>query len=212
MAVEIVSGDTIRVRVGSYTPSQAAINTLHYQIHGNEEGSTYADLAGYLDGLFAPLWKAAMSGGASYYGVSTARIKPTPVTISFISTANPGAGTFGTEPLPQQVSGIISSYTDYGGPKWRGRIYIPFPDVTASDPVTNTPELLYNERLNAIGEVVYNPIIWDTAEAGEWLLTPVVFHRDGTVDTTIEGYRTKDRWGTQRSRSSSGRTNAPPPL
>lgn len=212
MGAVLIAGDEIEVRIGCYTASQAGINTCYFTCQGaGGPGITTDFAAAMFDGIFAPLYKAAMAAGATYYGVSVARVSPLPRTAASVSSANPGPGTYGPDLLPQQVAGIVSSVTDYGGVKYRGRVYVPFPEETASDSATNKPTLLYVAALDAIGDAIYVPYV--LADGADTLnLTPVVFHRDGSPPTTIVGNRARQRWGTQRRRSSSGQTNGAPPF
>jgi hypothetical protein len=66
----VALGDIIRVRIGSFTPTQAAINTVHYRVTAvTGGGAELSSIANQIDTTMAPLYRAYMSVGATYRGV-----------------------------------------------------------------------------------------------------------------------------------------------
>jgi hypothetical protein len=209
MAIELELADIIRVRIASYTPSQVGINTAHFVVVMKAGvGATTQQVAETLDVALEARYKAVLSVGARYRGVSVQRVHPGGVTVPSATSDNDGPGAVAGDMLATQVSGIVSSRTDLAGPRYRGRVYIPFPGETDNQ-ATGVPSAAYVTAIEDLAEELFTPF---TAGAGGNTVTldPVVFHRDTNSGTAITSFIARTVWATQRRRGAYGRMNLPP--
>lgn len=202
-------GDVYEARICCVRGLQAALNVRHYlcvAVAGG--GVSDLEFAGALDVLLAPLYKAILSGAANYRGVGVKRISPGPVTAEVSHTGNNGPGTVAGDPLPSQISGIITWSTGLAQRTRRGRSYIPFPAEADSD-VLSVPSASYLTRMLAITDALRNDISVGTG-ANTATFSPVVYSRKLNSAAHITSGLAANRWATQRSRGPFGRTNPAP--
>lgn len=205
----IAVNDIFRVRIACYTPTQAAINTIHFRCDSIAGASTdSATFATMIDTSFSTPYKNVMSDQARYRGLSVQRIFPGIPPVPDIVIASDGPGVIASDLLPGQVSGIGSWRTALAGRKYRGRVYVPFPGESHNEP-TGIPSAAYvtllNTLLTALSTTRTPGAGGDTAT-----LRPMIFHRaTNTVDQII-AQTARQRWASQRRRGSYGRTNPTP--
>jgi hypothetical protein len=200
--------DIYQVKVYSTLGQQGGINVLHAKctfIGG--AGVTDQQIAdGYSNQLHA-LWKALMSSTASFRGIGARKIIPT-LGVEAFSILNQGAGGVVGDPLPKQVSGIVTWRTALPGRQNRGRSYIPFPGESSND-ADQTPVAGYVTALgNLINGLVGSLTIAIGADSNAF--TTGVYHRAGQTINLITSGTARDRWATQRRRGDYGRTNILP--
>jgi hypothetical protein len=202
-------GDIIRVRIGSFTPTQAAINTVHYRVTAvTGGGAELSSIANQIDTTMAPLYRAYMSVGATYRGLSAQTIFPLPKTRSWVSVGHQGGGSVAGDPLPGQVAGIVSVSSVLAGRQERGRLYLPFPSETDNE-VPGLPSDACVGRANAIAVALFATVVSGSG-ADTATLTPCIFHRASNSSSPISVVGAKKLWATQRRRGSYGRQNLPP--
>lgn len=211
MAVNPGVNWAIRVRIGCFSYNQAAINTVHFQVEALTGTVSLDDIASHFDTALAPLYKAAMTDKALYYGTAVQGALTDEWTVQAISDDFTGQGTAGSTPLPLQTCGLISSKTDYAGRAYQGRVFIPFPDQEDSDPLTNTPLALYLGKLAAIAPILYETQLV-TVGANSITLEPKVGAQVGLAQKDITSWRVRDKWATQRRRGNYGAANVYPPF
>jgi len=204
-------GDIIRVRVGSYTSSQAAINTYHlidaFHVGDVTDVEAASFLANAIDTALAPLLKPMFSAQATYQGVSVQPVNRDPIPTAVIDVDNAGVGTAAGELLPGQSSGILTLQTDLGGPRYRGRLYVPWPTEGLNG--EGIPTAGYVTLLDALGAYLSANVVL-TGVAGSITLTPCIYHRDTGLITPLAGTRSNQKWATQKRRGSYGQRNIPP--
>jgi len=214
MAVElpIFDGGVYKIQFGCYWADQAAINTIYVFIANTMGNPTTALLAEGFDDLVHAAYKSIMTNSATYYGVKAQRQLATGnPEMGYVTADNEGAGTDGTAPLPGQVTGVITFQTVFTGPKYRGRIYLPFPDEESNDADANGPDAGYLLAADTLADLLSqdnsltNGV--DTIDT-----QTVVYHREDHTWTNIEGWFVPPKWGTQRRRGAYGAKNAYPPL
>src|SRR5690606_6703804 len=116
--------------------NQLGLNVRHYEVAS--EVGTGADLLSMAEDLgtiFGPLYIALLSSSAEFRGVGARKIRPIPVSGEALSNAGAGFGAVTGDPLPRQVSGLISLRTASTTVAKRGRAYIPFPSEDDSTAV-----------------------------------------------------------------------------
>lgn len=201
-------GEIWELRVACYTLTQASANTFHYKVTALTGTVTDTYAANMIDNAIAAAWKAVMSSDASYRGCSLQRRFPLPRTRPAIDVSNDGLGTSLGESLPGQVSGIIGWTTDFAGPQYRGRTYVPFPSELFNESPA-LPTDAYVTLLDSLGEIMDGPfIIVDGANT--LTLTRVLFNRASGASVVVTGKVSRKKWATQMRRGSYGKQNARP--
>jgi hypothetical protein len=120
-------------------------------------------------------------------------------------------GTAAGNPIPNQVSGIITKTTAFAGRANRGRTYVPFPAASFNLAPNDTPTAAYVALLDALGIVLFAPMAL-TLGADTVNVTPVLFHRRTGFNTPITNFRSRQLWATQRRRGNYGTANTLPPF
>lgn len=188
---------------------QVAINVLNYVI-----GSTLADQVTDLEAAadiavhLATEFKACISSAATFQGVGLQRRSPAPPGQEALSAVGAGVGGVTGDPLPRQVAGLLSFKTQYAGPRYRGRMYIPFPGESDNDTDT-TPTASAITRFDALlDKVIANVNL--TGAVGNALAIPVIRSRKfGTYEQILGGV-VRDNWATQQRRGAFGPKNISP--
>jgi len=124
---------------------------------------------------------------------------PLPVSVAF----NPGAanlpGTVTGDGMSRQTCGAITKRTQLGGPKFRGRAYLPYPAESRNDADGN-PTSQYKTDAAALGTLLLSPIVITTG--GKTItLQPGIYHRPDHTITPVTSFSTHDYWITQRRRA-----------
>lgn len=202
-------GDIIETRLFCTQTDQTSVNVRQWVVTAQVAGGPSENfVADALSNIFANLYKALMSVGARYNGLGLRRINPLPIAVESFSPIGAGAGAVAGTNLPRQTCGIISLRTPFGGRKYKGRIYVPFPSAT--DNTTNgVPTTTYGSNLALLGsQFIKDQTV--ISGASSVALTPIVFHRSDRTYTQIVGAVYPLRWATQRRRGSYGRPNTSP--
>jgi hypothetical protein len=210
-----IVGDYIQMRTCQYTPRQVALNITTWRVGTVAGGGLDLNqIAGAMDGLFAPVYKPMMPPTASWRGVGIRNLTPL-MTVEFPSTGFDGVGTAGGGLSGTQVSWLISLRTPLAGRRNRGRIYPGFPSALffAGDGSMTGPAAILIANLAS----VYGPNILLTVGARATSLDLQVRHPDTAIPipftpigTGVISVNPVTRWATQRRRGEEGRENIPP--
>lgn len=200
--------DIFQVTIGCRFGDQLGLNVRHYRsVASTGPGPISPQL--FADELFDRLdatYIAILTSSSEFRGVIVQKILPLPAGMGFLSSQDAIAGSQTGDPLPRQVSGLISLRTDFSGRRFRGRAYIPFPPETLSE-ADATPTAFYLAGLADIAQAMVEPLgVTDGGSTETWL--PVIFHRDSGTTDFITSAMVHDAWATQRRRGSFGRPNA----
>jgi hypothetical protein len=199
-------GDIYKVRFACMLGSQLGLNIRHYRTVAEPLGPVpVSAIADAFDFEFAPLYKPLLVDNAEYLGVGVQLIVPAPPQLESFVVIRRGFGLAAGDPLPTQVSGLISLRTAFAGRRFRGRSYIPFPPEIYNDE-TGTPTAPYNTALAALAleqtqELTVTFVLQSTT------LRPVIFHRTTSTSTDVTAAIPRDGWATQRRRGIFGRAN-----
>jgi len=197
--------------------TQTALPRRHYRVAGMAgTGPTQTQIATAIDALIAPLIKPTLVITARYRGSMTARVFPVPRVVTSNITANAGDGIVAGDPLPGQVSGIITLRTLNAGRKYRGRFYVPFPGEADNAP-TGVPTGSYQTALDTLGTALVQTIVGVGSGGNTANLEPVLAkftyanHEVQSVQTFLLDSRIgRPRWATQRRRGNYGAQNVAP--
>jgi hypothetical protein len=193
--------------------SQLAVNNIHWLV-AVVTGATFTneDMASQLWTTFVPAIKPLVTNGALLQSVLTQRVSPIPRTFPYTyPTATPVNGTGGLTPGPDQISGIITFMTAKAGRKYRGRMYVPFPDAAAFDPTAGgRPTGTYTTALQGLANMFASAHALTGQPGNTTTLQPVILHRPTlTYDPILTG-RGNQKWAGQHRRGSYGKINAAP--
>lgn len=221
MGVPVVTTNAFyRVRAFCYYLNQLAVNVINYRCTDTAPSVQIQDLADAMSAEWAPLYKAFLTAGATYRGITVQAIIQGLAYVQTVSIVGQGSGFPNSIPLPRQTSGLISLKTDLAGRQFRGRLYIPFPYHDSTD--TNAvPSATQHGCLVALADQIAQPTVYDTL-GGIVTLAPVLFHslpkqplpplapRPIPDPTPITKALVPYKWATQRRRSDYGQTNTTP--
>jgi hypothetical protein len=208
-------GDLLAVTHVWTCQQQVAENTLHYLVSGVANGgSTIADVAKSFAAAASVVANDILPNIATYHGAMCRNlVTPQTRTAKWQGTA---AGVVGPSVVPKQVSAIFSIYSALGGPKNRGRIFMPFLPIAFA----NSAGALSNQGITAYGLAIPNlcpkSLVVD-GQGGTLSLTLVIRHGRGPVAnpvppgtfTVASEVVIQPILGTQRKRGDYGRINSP---
>jgi hypothetical protein len=161
-----------------------------------------------------PQFKASMTSAAEYLGAKLYYKPASAPPILAQSTAHAGACTGSADPAPSQIAGLIQWKSDIGGPRGRGRMYVPF----AAAASIGTGGLLaagYVTELTAIGTGMidgYN-VPNDGGGGGNVLVVPCTRYIQpvpSNLPAVMNNFTVASGFGTQRRRGFFGKPNNNP--
>lgn len=205
--------DLIEVVFTCREPSnvQNGLNVRHYVVSQlGPSGATLGMVATQANTNTFSQYKALLSAGASFWGVSARRVWPRPLTAIAWDTTNQGAGLVVGDILPRQSSGLISFATNLAGPSYRGRAYAPFPSEASNDP-GGVPSAAYIGALQNLANVLVGVMVVNGPNGAQ--LSPILWHRGAPAQpsfTAVTSTTVRSKWATQRRRGDFGRLNPPP--
>lgn len=217
MAVALAIGQIIELSIYCTQGPQVSVNVVHHEINSLAGAPTDQELASYWDtvafgtGLFAK-YPPVLTSAASYRGIGVTIVYPLRQVTQYV--AHTGAGIAGGNPMPMQISGLISKRGDLPGPHGRGRLYLPFPDIASTvidGAGYQSPSGAYLTDAAFIGTCLLTPVAGGVVGAGSVDMTPLILNRLlPAASVTIGGYIVRPAWATQRRRGEFGRPNVLP--
>lgn len=218
-----VLGNVYKTRFFCYDSNltQVCINTVYLQVAVSPGIGTMSEqsMCDAVSLAFSAYYVDYLTITAVYYGCSMQLVNPVPATepIPLFSRVGTHAGAVAGNPLPLQVSGVITIKTAFAGRHYRGRIYPGFLPASYSDAtgaalpvmVTNMT-LLANALQSTIaytsGANIVN--LFAVLRSAVQVLVPpapkTVFYSPITSALPVQ------RFATQRRRGQYGRINSPP--
>jgi len=214
MAYTIQPDDLLKIRLYTSLRNQAAVNTFYYHVLPAAMTGTW-DAALVLTNwanVMAPLLKPVLAILAHYDGCSIQSIKGSPFTALIYSSQASGNGTNATNPLPTAVCGMISRRSSFAGPRWRGRLYMPFPTSSSID-TNGQPSATYITGLTNFANGVEPPAGMTMTGSGTSLrLDPVIYSKVAKTWAAIIGHEYPSKFGTQHKRGDYGKPNFSPAM
>jgi hypothetical protein len=208
--VNILSGNVLQFIARFFYRGQLAENVYWYQVmDGNTPEDAFTNLNHWMNqaqSLYAPL----LTNGALFCD-ATLRVYTSamvPITPTLFTQALNLPGTGGTSPMPTQVAGIITRRVLLTKNTNRGRVYIPFPDKTASL-ATETPSGVYLTNLNLL-KLALMPIIAPFQSDGMQPWAPGLGSITKGDFNGLVDCQTRAKWATQRRRGDYGTPNVSP--
>jgi hypothetical protein len=205
----ILPGDVLEATIFCQLGDQISANVLHY-VETTQSGAsqTLEQFTIKVSGYFASAYKAVLTNAAYFYGVKGRRVWPVQ-SIYFSSVIGQGVGTGGIGSLPKQASAIISKFTNTPRQAGRGRVYIPFPPISAND-TNGRPSTTFQVQLLPLADLLDDTLTFgaglDTCTVAPCLWQPLLFGNPRPVTfVQVQPY-----WGTQRRRGDYGARNGNP--
>jgi hypothetical protein len=210
MATALQANDILQLRSWSTHGAQACVTTLNYRILTvGGSPATDQDAVTAFEALQASDYKAVMANGATYNGSQARIIRPGVVPATVNETGQAGAGTGGGNQAASQIRGLIQWQTAFGGPRYRGRIYMPFPSTANTDSSgqpNNTLRTAY-QTLAAVWEAFASV----SASGRTCTQQLVIYHRGFTPNyTEVVDHTSPFKFATQRKSGAFGRANISP--
>lgn len=209
MSVTLAINDVIRAQIVCADQEQASFNTVYYQVTGvGVSIATLEDFCVNWSALVAPKVKPLIYNGASFNGVIGQVISPLPLMARFLEDGDAGVGTAGAIGQARQATGLIRFTTEFAGPGFRGRNYLPFVSTTSVQSY-GTATNLYVANALVLSEAmrtftaVSNGGRTATVRMGLW-------KRAGSIFTPIITTNASPDFATQKRRGTFGRANLPP--
>lgn len=202
-------GDIVQVRFYTSFGDQTAINVRQYRVTAKSgSGATEAQVATQLGAVFGPLYVACINGGATFRGCDVQVIHPT-LGVPSISSTGASAGATAGDPLPKQISALITVSTGQGGRKNRGRIYVPF-WTEVDNGSTGQLNAGAHTTLASLATAfeAARPGMGGGGNTND--LIPVIWHRSTKTTTDVTLCVAQYNWATQRRRGAYGRPNPVP--
>jgi len=205
-----ITGAQLLLRVFCRGNDQVSVNRVYLECTGNTgTGATDFECATAIEAKIATAYKAALSASADYLGIMLQHIRPGFRELSIPVTTGAGVGGVTGNLMPTQVCGMISARTLFAGRASRGRVYVPFPSVSAADP-DGLPTSAYRTLVTAVGSALLDE---DTivGSAGNSTLISILFKKADPVNSlAFTAFTVPAKWGTQHKRGSYGQANTSP--
>lgn len=195
-------GDFWKVRFAHTLNTQVAFNVWHF-VTAAETGAgvTPQKVADQMDSLWGPAIKPLMTNAANYKGCGVQLIRGGVAFEEVYAALESGIGTGGTNPLPQQVAGLVKLMTGIAGRANRGRKFIPFPDESmnsGADIQGPTAGYLLNVS-NLMSNFI--PFVVAGGAGDTTTLEPTTRTREGVSYPRVTLYNVRAYWSQQRRRS-----------
>lgn len=206
MPHQILDHEVYRLSIYATMQQQQSCNSIAFQIRNVVGGNlTDQDAVNLLNTALDPLFVAIISARATMDGytlrrIYTPNVDSTPVTKFSLSGV---AGAVAGDPLPKQVAGLISFYSEVAGRRGRGRMFLPFPAESQND-ATSAPTAGYVADVDVIATYFSQShtltVGANTVDVyfGNWI--------GGDNVNIYTTHRTHDLWASQRRRGSFGQT------
>jgi len=195
------------------TTSQLGINVTHYLLD-NVTATEMVDVnevAQDLSDQVKAAYVVLLSDTCFYLGCEVKMLQPT-LSASFgsLDEALPGTGV--AEPLPNQVTGLISWASVDPSRHGRGRIYVPFPTVADAEP-EQIPTPAYVTGCQGLADAYLGITAFNATTPAPWTepASLVIVDRGPPITYVPVGAAyARQRFGTQRRRGNYGAVNELP--
>jgi hypothetical protein len=189
--------------------NQNALNVAHWRVQsvGGTE-PTLAEKLASISTLLRGSLKAAISASWTFNGFKGRVIRPVAGAL-IQDLTGAGAGTLAGDPLPPQISGVISVRSAFAPARTRGRIYLPSA-TEAENTTTGIPSAAYITTMTTFANLFTVDLNVAGAGGATCVLRPVLMKKTIPVnDYQITQVIVRGFWGTQRRRSRINRNDAP---
>jgi len=212
VSLELLSGDYVEVVTFVRTPEgQNQTNRTHWRVVSRVGTWSIPRTIDEMSQAWSNLLTPIIPATHTYFGGLMRRINGVK-TQMIPSVIGQSVGDLAGDPLPSQVTAVISKRASSAPPRARGRFYCPSP-TEGENNTTGDPSAAYLTLLEDVGDfLTFDLTLTDGAE--EIVLEPVIarFSPPGTFFDAwrVDQYIVRSRWGTQRRRSEINRPDRVP--
>jgi hypothetical protein len=207
VVVTVTDGDVVKIVVRCYAFGQVALNVYYYYVTSSAGGVDYKTLLALYQTLATGFYIPVMHSQALYVDTTMQIISGAGATTPTLFTAS--ALVFGAatgNPMPQQVSGLITRRVNLTSNANRGRVYIPFPAAIAGSTVER-PSSAYTTLLGNL-QVGLLPTTAPISIGGQ-MWSPGLQGRIAGF-TPLLAALPSNKWATQKRRGDYGIPNTLP--
>jgi hypothetical protein len=200
----------VKAQLWTVDVEQASVNTWHYQIVDlTGTPVLLEEFATKFLGVIIPLYAPMISANADIVGGVFQVVQPLPLRVAVKSISGAQSGTAEMPAMPRQTAGLISWKTTLAGPGGRGRTYIPFPGVAATEGL-GVPTDAYVTSMTDLATALFSlPVI--TGAAGGTATAKIGLKRQTPAEfVQFTAAVPNKKWATQKRRGSYGRPNFSP--
>lgn len=200
-------GSVYRFNLYTFLTNQIGITGISYKV--NSVGAsipTLGDGARFILDAVDAAFRACVSSAATVLGARMSWQGVPPKGAAGVAELN-SAGTGGASALPRQTCPILKTTTLSSVFGERGRMFFPFPPVEAAL-ANGGMDPAFSDLVKDAGDILIAQQIV-TAGAATATLDAVVWNRTLSTAYPIYACQSAGLFGTQKSRSQYGRTNAP---
>ena len=196
-------GDVIKLRAVCWRAGpHLGVNVTHWiSVTETLAGVTVKEFVDAMALVLPNPYKNLLSVNANYRGIGAQKILPT-LGAEHVSVVGAGAGT-DTGDVLQTQSGLIKKLTAFGGRKYRGRMYVPFPSE-ARNSATGNPDSTYSTNLAVLASA-YDLSQTIVGVGGTATFAQCIYHRATNTVTAMVDQIAEVQWGTQRRRQERGK-------
>lgn len=205
------NGDLFELSAFCYYQGQAGINVTHIACTFTDTSNLdMQDLVDDYEITLRPLYAAILPLSATFRGCTLRRIRSAK-SATFYSSHTGTVGTVDEDTLPTQLAPIIKLTANVAGRRGRGRLYLPFPPVTANVLGSVAPGYVADAQdiADAYNTVrVHNDV--DTIHVNHFSMAIRHANAPGSTDDTWDLVQTAtalDKFATQRRRGRYGKPN-----
>lgn len=193
---------------------QTAVNVYHLQVSGQTEVVPPPTQGEALRALCTPLftpYSKLLTVHATIHGATLRDVRQTTNVGTAYARFNPSPGTVKGDPLPLQVSGLISRRADLSGPRGRSRTFVPFAGAQSNDLVDGQglPTLRYMDALDDLATQTRRQLPVNPGDAA-WYMVYGLYRREQSQFLRFVTVTPRRVWATVRKRGSLGRPNPVP--
>jgi len=212
VSLELLSGDYVEVVTFVRTPEgQNQTNRTHWKVASRAGTWPIPRTVDLMSQEWSDILLPVIPATHTYYGALMRRINGVKTQL-IPSIIGQSVGDLMGDPLPSQVSAVISKRASSAPPRARGRFYCPSP-TEAENNATGDPSAAYLTALEDLGDFLSLDLTL-TDGADNIVLSPVIarFDPPGTFFDAweVDQYIVRSRWGTQRRRSEINRPDRVP--
>ena len=196
-------GDVIKLRAVCWRAGpHLGVNVTHWiSVTETLAGVTVKEFVDAMALVLPGPYKNCLSANANYRGIGAQKILPT-LGAEHVNVTGAGVGTDSGDVLQTQ-SGLIKKLTAFGGRKYRGRMYVPFPSESRNSAAGN-PDSTYTTNL-AVLAGAYDLFQTIVGAGGTATLAQCIYHRATNTVTVMDNQIAELQWGTQRRRQERGK-------
>jgi len=209
MSAVLAPNDILQLRIWSVLGPQAAVNTLYYSVLSvGTPAATVADFLTNWNTTCVADYLALISNDATFKGEQARQVNRVPLFVMEELVTSAGPGTDASAAMGTQLCGLISYRSANAGPKFRGRLYLPFPAIDANT-VDGVPTTTYRNNVAAFTTAAVG--VTNISAGGRTAtLQQGIYHRSSRTITPIVSAAIVPKWATQKRRGAFGRPNVSP--